>query len=123
MNNGNDFGSAPIRSYKSQNQPNPMRTVAVLAMTAVIIAFVVIFIMSVTGTGLFADKKGGDKPKIDPPVSTTDGGTTDGGSNNDQSDTTNGADDVKMTYIDKDRNGLKSGLLQIINEEHPYAFK
>ncbi len=123
MNKGNDFGAAPIRSYKNPNKPNPIRTAAVLVMTAIIIAFVVIFIMSVTGTGLFADKKGGDKPKIDPPASTTDGNTTDGGSNNEPTDTTDGADNVKYAFINKDRTGITQGLLQLINEQHPYAFK
>ena len=123
MNNGIDFGSAPIRSYKNQNKPNPVRTALVLVMTAVIIAFVVIFIMSVTGTGLFADKKGGDKPKIDPPAVTTDGSTTTDGKGDDTPDTSESDDTLKMTFINKDREGLKLGLLQLINEEHLYGFK
>ena len=55
--NKNNFTSSPIRTYKKQNKPNPMRTLLVLLMTAIIIAAVVIFIMSLTGTGLFSDKK------------------------------------------------------------------
>lgn len=123
MNNGNGFGSAPIRSYKNQNQPNPLRTALVLIMTAVLIAFVVIFVMSITGTGLFADKKGGDKPKIDPPVSTTDGGTTTDGTQTEPPETTEDPNTVKMTFINKDREGLQQGLLQLINEQYLYGFK
>ncbi|MBQ7779118.1 MAG: endonuclease/exonuclease/phosphatase family protein [Clostridia bacterium] len=91
MNNGNGFGSAPIRNYKKPNQPNWLRTTLVLVMTAILIVFVVIFIMSVTGTGLFADRKGGGKPDIDPPVSSTDGnGSTTGGGDATGGDTTGG---------------------------------
>ncbi len=124
MNNGNGFGSAPIRSYKNQNQPTPLRTALVLLMTAILIAFVVIFIMSITGTGLFADKKGGGKTDIDPPVSSTDGDTTtDGSGQTEPPGTTEDPNALKMTYINKDRDGLQLGLLQLINEQYLYGFK
>ncbi len=137
MNNGNGFGSAPIRSYKNQNQPNPLRTALVLLMTAVLVAFVVIFIMSVTGTGLFADRKGGGKTDINPPVSSTDGdgsttgeGNTTGGNDTTNGDTTDGntdttekPDEVTVTFINKDRDALQLGLLQLINEQYLYGFK
>ncbi len=123
MNNGNGFGSAPIRSYKNQNQPNPLRTALVLLMTAVLIAFVVIFIMSITGTGLFADKKGGDKPGTTTPAITTDGNTTDGGGETEPPVSTEDPNALKLTYINKDREGLQLGLLQLINEQYLYGFK
>lgn len=123
MNNGNGFGSAPIRSYKNQNQPNPLRTALVLIATAILIAFVVIFIMSLTGTGLFADKKGGGKPNIDPPVSTTDGSTTTDGSQTEPPETTPDPNEIVLTYKTVDRSGLQVGLLQLINEQYLYGFK
>ncbi len=125
MNKGNDggFGSAPIRSYKAPNQPNLLRTILVLLMTAVIIAFVVIFIMSITGTGLFADKKEEGGPTINPPTSTTDGGNTTTGTPTTTPPETDDPDEVKLTYLTKDRSGLQYGFLQLINEEHPYGFK
>ncbi len=124
MNNGNGFGSAPIRSYKNKNLPNPLRTALVMIATAILIAFVVIFIMSVTGTGLFADKKGGGKPDIDPPVSSTDGDTTtDGNGQTDPPQSTEDPNALKLTYKNTDRSGLQIGLLQLINEQYLYGFK
>ncbi len=123
MNNGNGFGSAPIRSYKNKNQPNPLRTALVLIMTAVLIAFVVIFIMSVTGTGLFAEKKGGGKPGTTTPGITTDGNTTDGGGETEPPETTEDPNEVKWATINKTRDDLQLGLLQLINEQYLYGFK
>ena len=66
--NNNGFGNGPIRKYKKRGPSgDTFRTIAVLLMTAVIIAFVVVFIMSLTGTGMFADKK-----EDVPPVSSTE---------------------------------------------------
>ena len=121
MNNGNGFGSAPIRSYKNQNQPNPLRTALVLIATAILIAFVVIFIMSLTGTGLFADKDDGGST-VDPPTHTTDGNTTDGGVT-EPPQSTEDPNAVKLTYVNKDRSDLQIGLLQLINEQYLYGFK
>lgn len=129
MNNGNGFGSAPIRNYKNNNQPNWVRTALVLAATAVLIAFVVIFIMSVTGTGMFADRKGGGGNNINPPVSTTGGETTDPNGTTGPDSTTAGGgttedpNAVKMTTVSKDRTALQLGFLQLINEQYLYGFK
>ncbi len=121
MNKGNGFGSAPIRSYKN-NKPNPVRTALVLIMTAVLIAFVVIFIMSITGTGMFADKKDGGKTDINPPTSSSTEDTTDKGPDN-TTDTTEDPNAVKIKYVDKTRDDLKLGFLQLINEQYLYGFK
>lgn len=125
MNNGNGFGSAPIRNYKKTGQPNWQRTTLVLVATAILIAFVVIFIMSVTGTGLFADKKGGGKTDINPPVTDTGNGGTTGGdtTGGGNTDTTEDPNELKVGFINKSRDDLQYGLLQLINEQYLYGFK
>lgn len=125
MNNNNGFGS-PIRTYKQPNRQNPLRTVAVLVMTAIIIAFVVVLIMSLTGTGLFADKKDGGGPKVDPPSSSTEEsgeGTSEGEGTSDPGTSSEDPGIVKYTSINKTAADLHYGLLQLINEEHLYKFK
>ncbi len=122
MNNNNGFGS-PIRTYKKQPQQNPLRTAAVLIMTAVLIAFVVIFIMSLSGTGMFADKKDDGKPDTDPPVSSTpeDSGKED--PDNTTDGTTEDPTAIKFTFVNKSASDLSYGFLQLINKDNLYGFK
>lgn len=123
MNNNNGFGS-PVRTYKKPKRQDPLRTAAVLIMTAVIIAFVVVLIMSLTGTGMFADKKGGGDPKVDPPSSSTDeSGSGSGEGSSDAGGSSEDPNTVKYISIDKTADDLHYGLLQLINEEHLYKFK
>ena len=121
--NNNGFGSSPIRTYKKQSGPNGLRTVLVLLMTAVIIAAVVIFVMSMTGTGMFADKKGGgpavttteDAPETTPPESTTPEQSTTPGDIVDP----NG---VRYTFIKKTSAAIGKGDLLLINTDNLYKF-
>ncbi len=125
MNNNNGFGS-PVRTYKKPNRQDPLRTAMVLLMTVIIIAFVVVLIMSLTGTGMFADKKGGDDPKVDPPSSSTEEtgeGTGEGEGTSDIGGSSEDPNTVKYTSINKTADDLHYGLLQLINEEHLYKFK
>ncbi len=126
MNNNNGFGSSPIRSYKKQNQPNPLRTAAVLIMTVIIIAFVAVLIMSLTGTGMFADKKETEPPDIGttPPSDSTDtpnADTTEGEETTDGS--TEDPNAIKYVFTNKGKTDLELGLLQLINEKYLYKFK
>lgn len=113
--NNNGFGNGPIRKYKKRGPSgDTFRTVAVLLMTAVIIAFVVVFIMSLTGTGMFADKK-----EDVPPVSSTEES-----SEPEQSEPTSSEDPNVINYDFRDMpaSDLGSGLLQLINREYLYDF-
>ncbi len=125
MNSSNGFGS-PVRNYKRPTQPNKLRTAAILIMTAVIIAFVVIFIMSLTGTGMFGDKKDDPIPEIDSPdTKETEENVTDAPSTEtpDTSDTDEDPTKIKYTFINKTAADMGYGLLQVINSEHLYSFK
>lgn len=122
--NNNGFGSSPIRTYKKQNQPNGLRTALVLLMTAVIIAAVVIFIMSLTGTGMFADKKGGD-PQTPPTQSTTGTEQPPESSTPEQSTTDPLPTDpngIKYTFIKKTPADIGKGDLLLINTANLYKF-
>ena len=120
MNNSNGFGS-PVRNYKRPSQPSKARTAAILIMTVVIIAFVVIFIMSLTGTGMFADKKDGDTPNINAGETneTEDPETDEPETNAPETDPPKEA----YQFIDKSASDTGYGLLQLINEDHLYSFK
>lgn len=124
MNNNNQ-GSSQIRIYGKQSKPNPMRTALVLLMTAVILAFIVIFIMSLTGTGMFSDKKndgdkGGNSPEtsvstseeeVEPPVQSS--------SDIDPVSPTG----VIYTFATKKSEDVGIGDLVLINNDHLYTFK
>ncbi len=120
----NGFGSSPIRTYKKQNKPNPLRTVLVLLMTVVIIAAVVIFIMSLTGTGMFADKKpsvtpGVTTPEVTTPEITTPEITTPEITTPEIPEDPNA---VKYTVINKSSAQIGKGDLLLINTENLYKF-
>lgn len=122
--NNNGFGSSPIRTYKKQNQPNGLRTALVLLMTVVIIAAVVIFIMSLTGTGMFADKKGSTPPaqsngesssELTPPESST----PEQSSSDPIPVDPNG---IKYTFVRKNPADIGKGDLLLINTANLYKF-
>ena len=122
--NKNNFTSSPIRTYKKQNKPNPMRTLLVLLMTAIIIAAVVIFIMSLTGTGLFSDKKPAGETKQTTPEQTTPEVTTPE-ITTPEITTPEVPDDpnaIKYSVINKTAAQIGMGELLLINEDHLYKF-
>lgn len=119
--NNNGFNSPPIRTYRKPNKPNPVRTALVLLMTAVIIAFVVVFIMSVTGTGMFADKKDSGDPK----VSREEESSSETSQPEDSSSEKDPPVDptvITYTFATKKSADIGMGDLLLINEEHLYKF-
>lgn len=124
-NNGNNngFRTEPVRRYPKKRRPDWLRTAAVLTMTAILIAFAVVFIMSLAGTGLFADK---EKPSVTPGGTTEPQGSTSEVVTTEPVTTTdNGSDDpdeIKYTYLDKTADDMASGLLVLIDEKHIYRF-
>ena len=116
--NNNGFGGGPIRKYKRKGPPdNLFRTVAVLVMTAVIIAFVVVFIMSLTGTGMFAEKKDDD-----PVQSSSEESDSSEEEEPQPPESTEDPNLIKYHFVDKTPQDLGVGLLQLINKENLYDF-
>lgn len=116
--NNNGFGGDPIRKYKGKGPSgNLFRTIAVLVMTAVIIAFVVIFIMSLTGTGMFADKK-----EDVPPQSSSEETSSSESTDSQPPESSEDPNLIKYQFVDKNPQDLGVGLLQLINKEYLYDF-
>ncbi len=63
--NDHNRSNQPIRRYGRRKGYNSTRTILVLAMTVILLVGVVVFIMSLTGTGLFADRESPDLPSGD----------------------------------------------------------
>lgn len=110
----NGFSSSPIRTYKKQNKPDPLRTVLVLLMTVVIIAAIIIFITSLTGTGMFSDRKPSDKGEQTTPESTTPEVTT--------PEIPVDPNAVQYTTVNKTAEQIGRGDLLLINKDHLYKF-
>ena len=122
--NNNGFRSEPVRRYQKKRRPAGLRTAAVLAMTAILIAFAVVFIMSLTGTGLFADKENSSTPlpsqTTEPAGSSSEAVTTAPTGTTDVTPTD--PDKIVYTYLDKTADDMASGALVLIDEKHIYRF-
>jgi len=123
--NGNNMHNQPIRRYRRQKGYDSARTVAVLVMTAIILIGIVVFIMSLTGTGLFADRKNPDD--LETPVG-SDG--TDDSSDEESSTEPSETDppikvpegEVTYQYLSLTPADIKKGDLLLIDATHPYTF-
>lgn len=119
------MNNQPIRRYRRQKGYDSARTVAVLVMTAIILIGVVVFIMSLTGTGLFADRK--DPADTDGLIGT---GDPDESTEEESTDETSDTDppitvpegEVTFTYLSLTPEEIKKGDLLLIDATHPYTF-
>lgn len=125
---GNDYnrGNEPIRRYKRKSGSAALRNGVTAAMAVLIIIGVVVYIMSVTGTGLFRD------PTAVPDAPSDSGSTEASDSQSEQntaestSDTTDVTTEdpstVQYKYLDKDASDIGSGDLVLIDADHIYKF-
>lgn len=128
--NGSGYGrdNEPIRRYRRRSRPSGTRNGIIILLSALVLVGVIVFIMSVTGTGLFRDptattgkpgQTSGSK-EIDPgtgtgsdvqttdPAVTTDPGTDPG--------------TVKYRFVEKNASESGDGLLVLIDKDHIYKF-
>ena len=118
--NNNGFGSSQIRTYKKQNNSNPLLTLLVLLMTVVIIAAIVVFIMSLTGTGLFADKKETTPEETTSPKEATPEESTTPEQTTPEIPVDPNA--ILYSFINKSSAQIGMGDLLLINEDYLYKF-
>lgn len=126
--NGNNRGNGPIRRYGKTPGADNARFAFLIASAVIIFLAFVIFIMSLTGTGLFRINSGssGNTPPVtdgetgdDQTTAGTGQGDSSGG---ETSGTTPGPDGISYKYLDKTSDGVKEGLLLLVDSAHEYKF-
>ncbi len=107
-----------IRRYGSSTNTDTVKLAVLIASALIILVGVIVFIMSLAGTGLFRvpSEDGGDIP----PVGGSDSTAAD--SEPDGSTVTTGGTDTPESYIDKGLDDVKKGLLILLDDSHEYKF-
>ena len=126
--NDQNHNHQPIRHYRKTKGNDMTRTVVLFVMLGIILIGLVVFIMSLTGTGLFADpvpdvitdETSDDSSEGD---GTEDGDTQQGDES--EEDTAHGFDD-EVIYSDgynnlMDVDGIHEGDLLLIDATHPFV--
>lgn len=125
--NGNEYGrnNPPIRRYRRKSRPSGVQSGLIVLLSALIVIGVIVFIMSLTGTGLFRDNSG---DKDDSQQSTDSGETTaDPASDSQTSEPpvttdTDTADPGTIKYKFLEKSDTGDGLLVLIDKDHIYKF-
>ena len=118
--NDNRYQSEPIRRYRGKRRRNPFRTALLAVMTALIVIGAVIYIMSLTGTGLFSDRASDDTPEtVDP--GQTEAETVETEPEETEPETKD-LGEIVYRYLDKEQKAIHEGDLVLINKEHIYTF-
>ncbi len=110
----------PIRRYKHKSQSSSLRTGLILIMSAFVILGAIVYIMSLTGTGLFRDSSSDEDSEVG---QTTGNGTE--GETEPESTTETESDDplvIKYTHIEKDASQIGVGDLVLIDKTYEYKF-
>ena len=118
----------PIRRYRRKKQPVALKAGMTVLLSVVVLVGAVIFVMSLTGTGLFRDSE--NKGNV-PPVS-TDSDTQSDSEGSDTLADTSGTDsstpdtlpsgEISYKYIDKNTSEIGAGDLVLIDKDHIYKF-
>ncbi len=119
--NENRYNSEPIRRYRRKKRPNAFRTGLLLAMSIILVVGVVIYIMSLTGTGLFSEKHG-NNPLPDESTEGTEPLATESETAESRPPETEDPGDVVYVYLDKTPDDIRVGDLVLIDAAHPYSF-
>lgn len=114
--------TAPIRRYKQKSQVASLRTGLVVIMSVFVILGAVVYIMSLTGTGLYRD----DSSDVSPIVDSTEESTNNDGTQTEGTTTDEiGTDDpLAVKYTNRDIDAFKIGVgdLVLIDNTHEYKF-
>lgn len=123
--NDNSMNNQPIRRYRRQKGYDSFRTIVVLGMTVIILAGIVVFIMSLTGTGLFAEK-GPSANTEDPLGSYVNDSTADEGTapppETTEPPVTVPSGEMTYQFLALTPEDIHVGDLLLIDATHPYTF-
>ncbi len=118
-------GTPPIRRYRRQSGYDSYRTAAVVLMVGIIVIGMIVFIMSLTGTGLFADPKA----PVDPDDTEETGGSQEGEDTADtqeeeasRPEVTQPVGELAYKYVGMTSVDIGIGELVLIDATHPYSF-
>jgi len=127
--NDRNRNNQPIRRYRRKRSYGSSRTVLVLSMTVVLIVGVAVFIMSLTGTGLFADREvpeiptgnttSSDTEESEPPVT---GETEETDEVTQPPAITLPEDEVDYKLVSISYEKIHEGDLVLIDDQHIYTF-
>ncbi|MBE6622530.1 MAG: D-alanyl-D-alanine carboxypeptidase family protein [Ruminococcaceae bacterium] len=123
--NRNSMHNQPIRRYRRQKGYDSARRITVLMMAGIILLGVVVFVMSLTGTGLFADRDPSDGNEL--PVGTEGSDDLSGEESSSEPDESTPDliipdEDVEYEYLNLTPEDIKKGDLLLIDATHPYTF-
>jgi len=114
----------PIRRYRRQKGYDSYRNAAIVLMVGIIAVGLIVFIMSLTGTGLFADPSVPDDPDLTEGTGDedTDEGTDDSGEKETRPVVTKPLEELAFKVVGMTPTDIGIGELVLIDATHPYGF-
>ncbi len=116
--NSHDNEHTSLKRYKRKRTASKGSIIFITAMSAVIILGVVVFIMSLTGTGLF----NASSPNDIIPEETDQKDETSSVSTDTESTNSQPSSDLTFSLIEKNSDAINTGLLVLIDSNHNYKF-
>ncbi len=115
----NPMNQSPVRRYRRQKGHDSLRYLTLLVMVLVIVVGLAVFIMSLTGTGLFSSEV--------PTTADSDGESEDDETSETTEETSEKPivmpdDDITYRYVSMTPDDIHNGELLLIDATHPYLF-
>ena len=129
--NGSEYGrdNEPIRRYRRKARPSGAQNGVIILLCALVVIGIIVFIMSLTGRGLFRDPTGTEKNPAQTSGTKENPADTGTGSDSQSADpmqtSDSGTDDpgtVKYKFVEKSTDDSGNGLLVLIDKDHIYRF-